>query len=102
MPVGSCRHDPENGQWPVCDQQYRAKDERQPAGQPPRHDAQKEADDRQRSLHRKSALIGGLPLSEKCAIVQSETRRLLGEANVECRAREERCDDQSQLSCHHD
>jgi hypothetical protein len=62
----------------------------------------KKADDCQRNLHRKSALIGGLPLSEQGAIVQPETRRLLSEANVECRAREERCDDQRQLSCHHD
>ena len=54
------------------------------------------------SLHGEAALVSGLPFGKRRAIIEREARRLLGDIDVECRAKEGGGDDQGKLSGEHD
>src|SRR5690606_37125336 len=44
----------------------------------------------QRCLHRKAALVAGLPLSQEASVIQQQSRGLLGNIDVERGPREQR------------
>ncbi len=52
-------------------------------------------------MHRKSAFVRRLPLSEKRAIVQTKSRWLFGKTDVKSRSREEGSDYESKLPREH-
>ncbi len=64
------------------------------AGLPPGASAEQEADHGQARLHDEAAFVGRLPLGEQGAIVELQPCRLLGEIDIERRAREQCRDDQ--------
>jgi|HubBroStandDraft_4_1064222.scaffolds.fasta_scaffold2974289_2 hypothetical protein len=67
----------------------------------PRKKAKDAADQRQRSLHGVPALVRNFPFSQKRAIVQAETRRLLRKIDVERRAGEQGRDKKRELTEEH-
>ena len=82
----------------------RARLRQQPApvsGLPPGEQSKQEANDRQRRLHGKAADVGRLPFGEQRAVVEHESRRLLGDVDVDRGTGEDGGDDQGELSGEH-
>jgi hypothetical protein len=88
-------------QGQICKQQERSNNEGHSARLPPGDDPQNEPNDRKRSLHGSSALVRRFPLSEQRTVVQLEARRLFGNVNVECCAREDSGDRKIEVSSEH-
>ena len=65
------------------------------------YDSKKKTNDRQRGLHRKTALISGFPFSEKRAIVKTEAGGLFRHIDVDRGTGKESRGDECELSCEH-
>src|SRR5262249_61291673 len=61
-----------------------------------------EGDQAEARLHGRSALVRGLPLRQKGAIVQAEPGRLLDATDIKRGAREQGCNRESEIADQHD
>src|SRR5262249_6376145 len=95
------RQDAENGPWPVSEHQHAANDVGNRTGQPPVDHSQHESCERQRGLHRQTALVRGLTWREQGAVIKTMLRRLFHNVHVNGRAREKGSDHESKIARQH-
>src|SRR5690606_37637620 len=84
------RHDEEQSEWPVGEDQRRADEPAPVVAEEERGDAERTGYVREARLHDEAALVARLPLREHGAVVELEPGVLFGEVDVDGGAGEER------------
>ena len=95
------RQDDDQRIRPVANQRDRARQPTPIAGEPPGPDAEKTADQGQRTLQGETALIGRLPFPEQSTVIQAQPGGLFGDVDVDDLGGEERGRRQSEVTNQH-
>src|SRR5262245_4614123 len=82
---------------PVCEDKHRAKEPTPIPGAKIDQYTEHTRDDHERGLHDQSTRVAGLPLHKQAARVESKTRRLLRDIDVDCRTGEKGDGDKCEL-----
>ena len=96
------RHDRDQRERPVGDQDNRPQSPAPVAGRIPFGKSQQAAEDVKAGLHREAAFVGRLPLGEQRAVVETEPCGMFGNIDIDSSAGEHRRRNQSRLTSEND